>query len=40
MRFERNYLITDCGHEMLTRHQLGLTPRADLPREIMGSPSR
>jgi len=40
MRFERNYLITDCGHETLTRHQLGLTPRADLPREIMGSPSR
>ncbi len=27
MRFERNYLITDCGHETLTRHQLGLTPR-------------
>src|SRR5271157_1142549 len=40
MRFERNYLITDRGHETLTRHQLGLTPRADLPREIMGSPSR
>jgi hypothetical protein len=40
MRFERNYLITDRGHETLTRHQLRLTPRAALPREIMGSPSR
>ena len=40
MRFKRDYLITDCGHEMLTRHQLGLRPRADLPRAIMGSPSR
>ena len=40
MRFERNYLIADRGHETLTRHQLGLTPRADLPRETMGSPSR
>ncbi|MGZ3302037.1 MAG: M24 family metallopeptidase [Isosphaeraceae bacterium] len=28
MRFERNYLTTDCGHETLTRHQLALTPRA------------
>ncbi len=25
MRFERNYLITDRGHELLTRHRLGLT---------------
>ncbi len=27
MRFERNYLITDRGYELLTRHQLGLMPR-------------
>ncbi len=27
MRFERNYLITERGHETLTRHQLALTPR-------------
>jgi Xaa-Pro aminopeptidase len=27
MRFERNYLVTDGGHETLTRHQLRLTPR-------------
>ena len=40
MRFERNYLITDRGHETLTRYQLALTPRADLPRETMGSSSR
>ena len=39
MRFERNYLITDCGHETLTRHQLALTPRAQLPREVIASPS-
>ena len=26
MRFECNYLTTDCGHETLTRHQLALTP--------------
>ena len=26
MRFERNYLITGEGHELLTRHRLGLTP--------------
>jgi Xaa-Pro aminopeptidase len=26
MRFERNYVITACGHEILTRHRLGLTP--------------
>jgi len=26
MRFERNYLITARGHEILTRHRLGLTP--------------
>ena len=39
MRFERNYLITDRGHEMLTRHQLGLTPRANVPRDNLGSPS-
>lgn len=26
MRFERNYLITGMGHELLTRHRLGLTP--------------
>ncbi|MGA8350259.1 MAG: hypothetical protein WB773_20885 [Isosphaeraceae bacterium] len=40
MRFERNYLITDRGHETLTRHQLELTPRAKLPREVIASPSR
>ncbi len=40
MRFERNYLITDHGHETLTRHQLGLTPRANVPRESVGAPSR
>ena len=40
MRFERNYLITDRGHETLTRHQLGLTPRAELTREVIASPSR
>jgi len=39
MRFERNYLTTDCGHETLTRHQLALTPRAPLPREVIASPS-
>ena len=39
MRFERNYLTTDCGHETLTRHQLALTPRAELPREVIASPS-
>ena len=39
MRFERNYLTTDCGHETLTRHQLALRPRAELPREIIASPS-
>ena len=26
MRFERNYLITDNGYELLTHHALGLTP--------------
>jgi Xaa-Pro aminopeptidase len=26
MRFERNYLITGGGHELLTRHRLALTP--------------
>jgi Xaa-Pro aminopeptidase len=26
MRFERNYLIMGGGHELLTRHRLGLTP--------------
>jgi Xaa-Pro aminopeptidase len=26
MRFEHNYLITGRGHEILTRHRLGLTP--------------
>lgn len=26
MRFERNYLITADGHEILSRHRLGLTP--------------
>jgi Xaa-Pro aminopeptidase len=40
MRFERNHLITDRGHETLTRHQLALTPRAELPREIIAAPSR
>ncbi|MGO9815247.1 MAG: M24 family metallopeptidase, partial [Isosphaeraceae bacterium] len=40
MRFERNYLITDRGHETLTRYQLALTPRADLPYEVIASPSR
>jgi Xaa-Pro aminopeptidase len=40
MQFERNYLITDRGHETLTRHQLGLTPRAELTREVIASPSR
>ena len=29
-----NYLITDRGHETLTRHQLALTPRG-LPHEVM-----
>jgi Xaa-Pro aminopeptidase len=29
MRFERNYLITERGFELLTRHQLGLTPRVN-----------
>jgi Xaa-Pro aminopeptidase len=40
MRFERNYLITDRGHETLTRYQLALTPRVDLPHEVIASPSR
>ncbi len=40
MRFERNYPITDRGHETLTRYQLALTPRADLPHEVIASPSR
>ena len=40
MQFERNYLITDRGHETLTRHQLGLTPCAELTREVIASPSR
>jgi len=39
MRFERNYLTTDCGHETLTRRQLALTPRAELPRAVIASPS-
>ena len=39
MRFERNYLTTDCGHETLTRQQLALTPRVQLPREVIASPS-
>ena len=26
MRFERNYLITEHGHELLTRHRMTLTP--------------
>ena len=26
LRFERNYLISGGGHELLTRHRLGLTP--------------
>lgn len=26
MRFERNYLITERGHELLTRHRITLTP--------------